>query len=408
MHSSFRQHFPSLQRQHKGRTAVYLDGPGGTQVPHQVIDAVRHYYENSNANLHGAFPTAQESDEVMERARQSGAAFLGAEGPHCISFGANMTSLNYHLARAFARHFQPGDEILITQLDHEANRGPWLSLREHGIIVKEISLLPEGRLDYEDFERKLNHRTRLVAMGVASNLLGTVNDVARVRRATHATGSWLLLDAVHYAPHFPIDVQAMGCDFLLCSAYKFYGPHVGLLYSRPGLLDRLPIQRLRTASQQAPDSIETGTQNHAAIAGVEAAIRFIAELGEGPDLRSRLYGAMERIREHEFSLVKRLYKALADIHDVEIYGPSTRDQWRTPTLAVTVEGHHPHQFAKQLADRSIFAWDGHFYALRGIEVLGLRETGGVVRLGISAYTTEEEVEYTIEQIRELNSASGTK
>jgi len=223
MNDLFYQQFPALKRQEDGKSFVFLDGPAGTQVPQSVIDAISSYYQNSNANAHGAFITTQETDQILDDTRRKIATFLGAEGPHTISYGPNMTSLNFSLSRAMGRILQAGDEILITQLDHEANRGPWLALREQGIIVKEIPLLPEGVLDYEAFEDLLSHRTRLVAMGWASNILGTINQIRKVRALSHKVGAWLLIDAVHYAPHFSIDVQKIGCDFLLCSAYKFYG-----------------------------------------------------------------------------------------------------------------------------------------------------------------------------------------
>ena len=223
MNSSIRAFFPSLSRVYNGKQLIYLDGPAGVQVPTRVIEAISDYYRTSNANSHGQFITAQETDQVIDDARQNMADFLGAEGPHTISFGQNMTSLNYSLSLGIARTLQAGDEILITQLDHEANRGPWLALREWGITVREVKLLPEGVLDYQDFEAKINENTRVVAMGMAANIFGTVNQVQGVRALTHQVGALLVLDAVHYAPHLPIDVQAIGCDFLLCSAYKFYG-----------------------------------------------------------------------------------------------------------------------------------------------------------------------------------------
>ncbi|MEL6925161.1 MAG: aminotransferase class V-fold PLP-dependent enzyme [Bacteroidota bacterium] len=223
MNNSLRQQFPSLSRTHHGHSLIYMDGPGGTQVPQGVIDAVGHYYRHCNANAHGLFPTTIDTDRIVAEARQKVASLLGAAGPHTISFGQNMTTLCYQLSRAIGRYLQPGDEILITQLDHEANRSPWLALRESGIIVREINLLKSGTLDYDDFRQKINERTRLVAMGASSNIIGTVNDIALARQLTHQYGAWLLLDAVHYVPHYAIDVQAMDCDFLLCSAYKFYG-----------------------------------------------------------------------------------------------------------------------------------------------------------------------------------------
>ena len=246
---NIRDQFPSLKRKINGKSVVYLDGPAGTQVPQRVIDAISDYYKTSNANTHGQFASSHETDQMIQEVRNKLAVFLGAESADCISFGQNMTTLNYSLSRAIGRVLQPGDEILITQLDHEANRGPWLALRENGVVVREVRMQPNGTLDYDDMANKLNERTRLVAMGYASNLFGTVNEVEKVRDMTYQNGSWLLLDAVHAAPHMTMDVGAVDCDFLLCSAYKFYGPHVGILYARPGLLDSLPTDRLRTQEQ---------------------------------------------------------------------------------------------------------------------------------------------------------------
>lgn len=401
MNPNFRQFFPALQRTHRGQALVFLDGPAGTQVPEPVIEAISEYYRMSNANTHGAFLTSLETDDLIEGTRAALAQFLGAEGGHTISLGANMTSLNFALAKAIGRVLQPGDEIVITQLDHEANRGPWLSLREQGIQIREMRLLSNGTLDYDHLESLLNDRTRLVAMTMASNLLGTVQDVPRVRHLTYRYGAWLLLDAVHYAPHFSIDVQHLGCDFLLCSAYKFYGPHVGVLYARPGLLDRLQPDRLRTAAQQAPYAIETGTLNHAALAGVQAAIEFIADLGQGDTLRERLIHALQLIHRHESALASRLGHTLQALEGLQIVGPDPSASLRSPTLAVVVAGKRPEIVAQHLADHNIFAWDGHFYALRAIEVLGLAEQGGVTRLGVSAYTTAEEIERVVQVLEQL-------
>jgi cysteine desulfurase family protein (TIGR01976 family) len=312
-----------------------------------------------------------------------------------------MTTLNFSLSRAIGRALQPGDEILITQLDHESNRGPWLTLREQGIIVKEIPLLPEGVLDYEALEALLSPRTRLVAMGWASNIFGTINQVRKVRRLTHQAGAWLLLDAVHYAPHFPINVQEIGCDFLLCSAYKFYGPHVGLLYSRPGLLDRLQPDRLRTTYQHAPYSIETGTLNHAAIAGVQAAIDFIASYGTGSSLREQLLSSMQALHLYEKAPFKELYQGLAAIEGVEIYGPGIDVPDRAPTIAFNLPNMSADEACQHLAKQHVFAWSGHFYAIRSTEVMGLAERGGVIRMGISGYVRSAEVQRALEVINTL-------
>lgn len=401
MNDMIRQQFPALQRLHNGNPLIFLDGPAGTQVPQMVIDAIADYYKNSNANTHGQFITTQETDAIMDATRENLATLLGAEDAHTISLGQNMTTLNFSLSRAIGRMLKPGDEILITQLDHEANRGPWLTLREQGIIVKEVRLQPNGTLDYEDMERKLGDRTRLLAMGYSSNILGTVNDVELARKLTYEVGAWLLLDAVHYAPHLPIDVQAIGCDFLLCSAYKFYGPHIGILYTKPGLLDRLPTDRLRTAGQHAPYSIETGTFNHAAAAGTNAAVNFMASLGNGTLQRERLLSAMHQISQHEKALVKRLYEGLAKIAGIKIIGLPADTEWRAPTLSFTLEGKTATAVCQYLASHNVCAWDGHFYAIRATEVLGLLEKGGVTRMGISVYTTAEEVDYTIALMQKL-------
>jgi len=393
-----RADFPSLQRTHKGFTLAYLDGPAGTQMPRQVIDAISGYYTRCNANTHGQFVTTIESDKMIEETRQAVAAFLGAPGGHTVSFGANMTTLNFSLSRAIGRSLQPGDEIVITELDHEANRGPWLALQNQGIVVREAAVRQDATLDYDDFREKINERTRLVAMGLASNAFGTVNDLSRIRDITVQRGALLLVDAVHYAPHFPIDVEKMDVDLLLCSAYKFYGPHVGILYAREGLLDKLDTDRLRTQDQHSPHRIETGTLNHAAIAGVKAAVEYIAALGQGSDLRSRIVDGMLRLGVHERALGRRLYDGLKQIAGVTVYGPSFDAPRRAPTVSFTMEGKKAEEVSARLAERGICTWDGHFYAIRPIEVLGLFERGGVTRVGVSLYTTPGEITRLLSEI----------
>jgi cysteine desulfurase family protein (TIGR01976 family) len=394
--------FPSLQRLHHHQPLIYFDGPGGTQVPQSIIDAIVHYYQRSNSNTHGEFITTHETDQVIRDMRYTVATLLGAENPETISIGQNMTTLNFALARGIARYLQPGDEVLITQLDHEGNRGPWLMLREFGIIVREVNLLPNGTLNYDDFAAKATERTRVIAMGLASNALGTVNNVTLGRELAYRSGAWLVLDAVAYAPHFEIDVQALGCDFLLCSAYKFYGPHVGLLYSRPGLLDRLNTDRLRTAGQAAPDKIETGTLNHAAIAGVTAAVNFIASLGNGETLRQKIKDGFRHLGAHERELATRLYHGLHKIKGVTIIGPDFDSPYRAPTVSFIMENKTAQQVCAHLALKNICAWDGHFYAQRAIEMLGLLERGGVIRIGMAVYNTREEVDRLLEEVRLLS------
>jgi cysteine desulfurase family protein (TIGR01976 family) len=310
-----------------------------------------------------------------------------------------MTTLNFSLSKALARVLRPGDEVLVTQLDHEANRGPWLTLGEQGIVVREIGVKQDTSLDYDDFRSKVNGRTRLVAMGWASNAFGTVNDIAFARAVTQKVGAWLLVDAVHYAPHFPIDVQAMGMDFLLCSAYKFYGPHVGILYARAGLLDQLQTDRLRTQDPKAPYRVEIGTLNHAAIAGVRAAVEYIASIGSGSDLRSRIVSAMGLVADYEHGLASTLYDGLTAINGVKICGQSFTSRQRAPTIAFTLERKRPEEVCEMLAQKGICCWDGHFYAVRPMEVLGLLDQGGVTRVGISLYNNEEEISRLLSEMQ---------
>lgn len=397
-----RSDFPSLTRTHNGQPVAYLDGPAGTQIPRQVVDVIVHYYRTCNANTHGQFVTTRESDALIESTRNSMAAFLGAVGGHCISFGANMTTLNFSLSKAIARRLCPGDEILITQLDHEANRGPWLSLREQGIVVREVGIRADASLDYADFRAKVNERTRLVAMGWASNAFGTVNDVRLARELTYKVGALLLVDAVHFAPHFSIDVSSAGVDFLLCSAYKFYGPHVGMLYCREGLLDQLQTDRLRVADPSAPFRIETGTLNHAALAGVNAAVEYIASFGQGSSQRERVVSGMKLLELYERHLGETLYKGLLRVPGVTVYGQPFRIGHRAPTVSFTIEGRRAKEVSAHLGDKGICTWDGHFYAIRPIEVLGLLDRGGVTRIGISLYNTLEEIERVLVEVRRIS------
>ncbi|MEZ4895311.1 MAG: cysteine desulfurase-like protein [Saprospiraceae bacterium] len=396
-----KSHFTALKQTVGSVPVVFLDGPAGTQVPDRVIEDMVQYYHQSNANTHGQFANAQETDEMMHQTRKDVASFLNASGPDCISFGQNMTTLSFSLARAFSRIFKPGDEVLITQLDHEANRGPWLTLRDVGVKVREIKLLPSGILDYDDFHAKLNDRTRLVCVGGASNFTGTVNDLQQVRQATYQSGAWMLVDAVHYAPHFLIDVAALGCDFLLCSAYKFYGPHVGILYAKDGLLSQLPTDRLRTQDPVAPYRIETGTLNHAAIAGVQGAIRWMASWGDGHPLREQLAYAFQRIRAHERQLARKLYNGLLHLPGITVIGPDLDVEMRAPTLSFFHHDLPAETVCHRLGEKGIFAWDGHFYAIRAAETLGLLERGGVTRMGISMYTEESDIDRTLDVLADI-------
>ncbi|MDQ3820350.1 MAG: cysteine desulfurase-like protein, partial [Acidobacteriota bacterium] len=333
-----RAHFPALERRHEGRPVAYFDGPGGTQVPREVGGAVTDYLYHHNANTHWAYPTSEETDGCIARARETVAEFLNARSDE-IAFGANMTTLAFHLSRALAPTLNPGDEIIITELDHHANVAPWRILeRERGAVVRVVHLLPEtGELDWEEFERFLNSRTKLVAIGAASNALGTINDVRRAAEMAHAVQSLVFVDAVHYAPHVLADVRALNCDFLSCSAYKFYGPHIGVLYGKEDLLQSLNFPKLLPAPDSAPERAETGTQNHEGIAGAAASIDFLASLSDGWNRRERLQTTFAALHERSRVLTRQLWEGLKGIDGVTLYGPPmTRP--RTPTISFTVRG----------------------------------------------------------------------
>jgi cysteine desulfurase family protein (TIGR01976 family) len=396
-----REDFPALQRELNGTLLAYFDGPAGSQVPQQVIDSISHYYRTFNANAHGEFITSLEVDRAVEECRDIVAQFLNAPSGKEISFGANMTSLTFSLSHALSRILQTGDEIVITQLDHEANRGPWLNLQEKGIVVKEVKFNRDGYIDYEDLEQQINKKTRIVAIGYASNALGTINDIALARRLSKEVGAYLVIDAVHFAPHFPIDVTEIDADFLLCSAYKFYGPHVGVLYSRPGLLDELPTDVLRTQIQDAPFRIETGTPNFAGLMGVKAAIEYIASWGKGSNLREQIVTAMQDIAQYEHELGSLYHDNVLKIEGVNVWGPDFSDVNRAPTISITIDGMNSKEAAKKLGEKGILVWNGHFYAIRAVEVLGLVEQGGLIRTGMLMYNTKDEVERLIQVIGEL-------
>jgi cysteine desulfurase family protein (TIGR01976 family) len=385
-----RESFPSLRRTLSGRPLAFFDGPGGTQVPQPVIAAVSDYYTSCNGGSNGKFITSQESDGLIHETRTALAAFLGARSWREISLGANLTSMAFSLSRAMARELMDGDEIVITQLDHEANRGPWLALTEQGVVVKEVNMLPGGTLDPEDMARKINPRTRLVAIGHSSSALGTVNDLALARKLSGQVGAWLVVDAAHAAPHFSLDVEAMDADFLLCSAGKFYGPQAGVLYCRPGLLNQLRPSRLRTQEAKAPFRFETGAQNHAALAGVLAGLRWLAGLSEGATLRARLRSTMAAVAERERQLANQALEQLRGIAGVSLWGPGPSAN-RAPTVALTVAGHPAGEVARRLGERGVLVGDGDFHSARAVELLGLEAQGGLVRAGISIYTTAEEV-----------------
>jgi cysteine desulfurase family protein (TIGR01976 family) len=393
-----RRDFPALVH---GHDLVFLDGPGGSQVPRVVIDAMVDVYQSCNVNTHGNFPPSREVDRRMDVARETLATFLGAAGPECISFGQNMTTLNFALSTAIGRTLNAGDEVLITQLDHEANRGPWLRLEDRGVVIQEVKLKDSGELDTADMAAKITARTKAFAIGASSNALGTVNDIALARRLTRHVGALLVVDAVHYAPHFPLDVQAMDADFLLCSGYKFYGPHVGVLYSKPGALERLPTDRLSVQDPAAPYRIETGTLNHAAIDGVRAAVEYLASWGTGATLRERVLDAMQGISAYEHALAKFYHDEVQRLPGVRVWGPDFSTRLRAPTVSITLDRHTAAQAATALGAAGVCVWDGNFYAARAVERLGLAERGGLLRTGISMYSTESDVRRLLEGLGKL-------
>ena len=396
-----REAFPSLSLRDKNNNQIiYLDGPGGTQVPNSVIDGISEYYKKHNANTHGEFGTSIETDKIMSTLRDKASILLNAEDKNCISIGQNMTTLNFQLARGLSKMFKEGDEVIITALDHEANRGPWKIFEEKGIKLIEINLLLNGELDYNDFENKINSKTVMIAMGMSSNALGTINDYEKIRELTLNKKILLLLDAVHYAPHFTIDVKSLKCDFLLCSAYKFYGPHVGLLYSKPDFLNKIDTDRLIVQEQDAPYKIETGTLNHAACNGVIKAIDFISSFGDGNSLREKIESSYLKISRHENKLASKLYSSLNQLKNIEVIGTDFSKR-RAPTVSFIHKNKSPNEICKILASYNICAWDGHFYALKAIQDLDLEKIGGVTRLGVSLYNTEEEIDRTIEIISKI-------
>lgn len=399
-----RAQFPALGRTTGGQAAVYFDGPAGSQVPQPVIDAVADYLANRNANTHGEFATSRESDEIVWCARERMGAFLGAASPSEIAFGANMTTITFALSRALARSWSAGDEVIVTELDHQANVAPWRSAAEDaGATVHVVPFDPDTRLlDVTRLAELLSPRTRLVAVGYASNAVGTVTDVRRVAEMARSAGALTFVDAVHYAPHGVIDVQAIGCDFLACSAYKFFGPHVGILWGRPELLAEHRPYKVPPSSDEAPERWETGTQSHEGIAGTAAAVEWIASLAEpsAAGWRERMVSGMHAIEELERPVLKRLLDGLDAMDGVEVYGPPPGHP-RTPTIALTVRGLTPQRVAEQLAEQGIFVWSGDFYASTVIDRLGLREAGGVVRIGLSPYNTEQEAERLLQALERL-------
>jgi cysteine desulfurase family protein (TIGR01976 family) len=395
-----RRCFPALARTHNGYPVAYFDGPGGTQVPRVVVEAMDDYLYHHNANTHWAYPTSEETDATIDSARSLLADFLNAS-PTEIVFGANMTTLTFHLARALGRGYEAEDEIVVTELDHHANIAPWRTLeKECGLKVRMVKMIPEtGELDWDDLPRQLTRHTKLIAIGAASNALGTINDVKRAGEMAHDIGAKIFVDAVHYAPHELINVRDWNCDFLACSAYKFYGPHIGILYGRRDLLDSLDFPKLIPAPDAAPERAETGTQNHEGIAGAAAAVDFLASLAPAPTRRERLGTGFRQLHERGQTLIKQLWDGLSEIERVHLYGPPPGGT-RTPTIAFTVNDVPSIEVAKKLAERGVFLSHGDFYAMTVVERLGL-PPDGLVRAGCACYTTAEEVDRLLDGIRRL-------
>ena len=408
-----RSHFPALERAHNGHPVAYFDGPGGTQVPRGVVEAMSDYLYKHNANTHWAYPTSAETDELLENARVVLADFLGASHDEIV-FGANATTLAYHVSRTLGRTFEAGDEIVVTELDHHANVAPWQALeRERGIVLRVVRMDTEtGALDWDDFESKVNERTKVVAVGAASNALGTLTDISRAGRLAESVCAYMFVDAVHYAPHRLADVRAMRCDFLVCSAYKFYGPHIGALFCRRELLETLPFQKLTPAPDYAPEVAETGTQNHEGIVGAGAAVEFLASLTRGTPTaplevsarRERLRLAFDALHTRGAGLTRRMWDRLSEIEGVKLYGPRAEEP-RTPTVAFTVRDVASTEVARRLAARGLFLSHGDFYAATVVERLGLLPEG-LVRAGCACYTTAEEVERLVEGVGEIARGAG--
>ncbi|MGH9884148.1 MAG: cysteine desulfurase-like protein [bacterium] len=400
---AIRAHFPALARMHGGAPVAYFDGPGGTQVPRSVGAAMEDYLYHHNANTHWRYPTSEETDALIAGSRVALADFLNASADEIV-FGQNMTSLTFHLARALGREWGKGDEVVVTELDHHGNIAPWRALeKDRGITVRMVTMRTEdGRLDWSSLEAAITPKTKLLAIGAASNALGTVTDVAAAAKLARAVGALVFVDAVHYAPHFLVDVKALDCDFVGCSAYKFYGPHIGVLWGKRALIESLDAPRLEPAPQESPERLETGTQNHEGIVGAAAAVDFLAGLAWGPRNRTRreslraTFGALHTRGE---ALLAKLWNALAEVNGLTLYGPRPGTP-RTPTLSFTLRGHSTDAVAIALAKQGVYVSNGDFYAATVVERLGVLPEG-LVRVGCSCYSTESEIERLIYGVGQL-------
>lgn len=414
--SPFRGHFPALGLTHQGKPLVFFDNPGGTQVPNQVIDQISTYLRRSVANVHGAFPTSQRTDAVVAECHAGLAALLGGDADEIV-LGANMTSLAFALGRSLSREWQPGDEIVVTTLDHDANVTPWrMAAQDRGVTVQQVDIDPEDcTLDWADLTRKITPRTKFVAVGWSSNAVGTITDVRRVVEMAHDVGALCFVDAVQAVPHLPCDVRALDCDFLACSAYKFFGPHIGVLWAKREHLARLTAYKVRPAPEELPSRWETGTQNHEGQAGINGALEYLAGLGVGYmehydehigaayGQRATLLAAMHVIRDYERDLGQYLLAGLESIPGVRIYGITERERAaeRVPTVAFRLDGVHPQTIAERLGADGIAVWNGHYYALELVERLGLADDGGMVRVGLAHYNTTDEIDRMLNLIEAM-------
>ncbi len=402
-----RSQFPALQLRVNGQPAAFLDGPGGTQVPQMVVDAIANYLKQSNANTGGAYATSRRTDAMIADARSVVADFLGCDSDEII-FGPNMTTLTYAMSRTIGRELGPGNEIVVTHLDHDANVSPWRALDERGATVRFVDINPRDcTLDMSDLNRKIRSHTRLVAVGYASNAVGTINDVKEIVRLAHQSGAMAYIDAVHYAPHGAIDVRALDCDFLACSTYKFFGPHMGVLYGKREHLKRLHPYKVRANTDAVPNRWEWGTLNHECLAGIIACVDYWVELGRrhNPSASSRraaILASHQAAHAYELGLLQRMMAGLKQIRGLKIYGITDPKRFaqRAPTIALRIDGHTPLELATKLGERGLFTWDGNYYALNLTEALDVERSGGFLRIGLVHYNTVEEVDRLIEALRE--------
>lgn len=415
----YRADFPALQMRDGELPIVFFDNPGGTQVPASVADAMREYLLTANANVHGAFLTSRRTDLVIDAAHAAMADLLNAADPHEIVFGQNMTSLTFAISRSLGREMQPGDEIVVTALDHDANIAPWLELQERGVTVRCVDIDPSDcTLRYDQMAELINERTKLVAVGMASNAVGTINDVQRVVALARNVGALVYVDAVQAVPHVPVDVQALGCDFLACSAYKFFGPHQGIVWGKREHLERLHSYKVRPAPDEIPGKWETGTQSHEGQAGTLAAVRYLAGIGRdhldryadqlhGLDGQRRdVRAAMLALRDHEQALSRHFLANMQRVPGLHLHGIAdpSRVAERVPTFAITLDGFSPQQLSSVLAERGFATWAGHYYALSLVERLGRLDSGGMLRIGCAHYNTTDEIDALFAALHEITRA----